>query len=205
MSRRSASQAAATFDSASAAYAKDVNDAIALLDLGCGVGMFHRHLSDFGALHGLDVSGASVAIARAANPSRSYAIYDGSSAPYADRAFDLIFTACVIHHVAPADRPAFLGEMRRMLRPGGLAVVFEHNPFNPLTRLGVARCAFDANAVLISSRALGRLLARAGFGNVTARSLFTLPPLAPALIRLDRHLAGLPFGAQYELVAEAGS
>lgn len=177
-----------------------------VLDLGCGIGMFHRHLAGaFGELHGLDVSASSIAIARAANPWCSYAVYDGTRAPYGDGTFDLIFTACVIHHVPLEGRHAFAAEMRRMLRPGGLAVVFEHNPFNPLTRLGVARCPFDADAVLISPGALRRLMAGAEFNEVRARSLFTLPPLTPAVIRLDRLFAALPLGAQYELTARAGA
>ncbi|MFG1357981.1 class I SAM-dependent methyltransferase [Xanthobacter pseudotagetidis] len=177
-----------------------------VLDLGCGIGMFHRHLAGaFGELHGLDVSSSSIAIARAANLWCSYAVYDGTRAPYADGTFDLIFTACVIHHVPPEGRRAFADEMRRMLRPGGLVVVFEHNPFNPLTRLGVARCPFDADAVLISPNALRRLMVGAKFKDARARSLFTLPPLTPAMIRLDRLFAALPLGAQYEVTARVGA
>lgn len=227
---------AATFDDVSAAYAKEINTAMAfsgldvdrfakakadrlielartelgdpakltVLDLGCGVGTFHRHLvGAFGALHGLDVSASSIELARAANPSCTYAVYDGSVAPYEAGTFDLIFAACVIHHVPPENWPGFAADMRRMLRPGGLAVVFEHNPYNPLTRHVVSRCAFDEDAVLLSPGTLRRLMAGAGFTEVRSRSIFTLPPLAPSLVRLDKLFGALPFGAQHELTAKA--
>ncbi|QIB32702.1 class I SAM-dependent methyltransferase [Ancylobacter pratisalsi] len=227
---------ATTFDEASAAYAREVNDAmafsglsvdrfaaakaerlkqlaraafgdpaqIAVLDLGCGIGTFHRYLDHtFGALHGLDVSPASIELARAANPHCTYAVYDGVHAPYEDGAFDLIFVACVIHHVPVPDWPGFAAQMRRLLKPGGLAVVFEHNPFNPLTRLVVSRCAFDADAVLLSPRTLRGLMAEAGFTDIRSRSIFTLPPLSALCTRLDPLFARLPFGAQYEMTARA--
>lgn len=175
-----------------------------VLDLGCGIGTFDRHLAGaFGALHGLDISADSIAHARAANPSCTYAIYDGAVAPYESGTFDLVFAACVIHHVPPENWAAFAAEMRRMLRPGGLAVVFEHNPFNPLTRLVVSRCAFDADAVLLSPRTLRRLMVAAGFTQVESRSIFTLPPISPLLVRADGLFAALPFGTQHELVAKA--
>lgn len=227
---------AATFDDVSAAYAKEINTAMAfsgldvdrfakakadrlielaraelgdpatltVLDLGCGVGTFHRHLEGaFRALHGLDVSASSIDLARAANPACTYAVYDGSVAPYESGTFDLIFAACVIHHVPPENWPAFAAEMQRMLRPGGLAVVFEHNPYNPLTRLVVSRCEFDEDAVLLSPGTLRKLMAGAGFKDVRSRSIFTLPPVSPAIARLDKLFAGLPFGAQHEMTARA--
>jgi hypothetical protein len=55
----------------------------------------------------------------------------------------------VLHHVPPADREALLARVATKLAPGGKLVVFEHNPWNPLTRKVVAECAFDADAVLL--------------------------------------------------------
>jgi len=37
-----------------------------------------------------------------------------------------------------------------LCKAGGNIVVFEHNPFNPLTKKMVRECEFDADAVLLS-------------------------------------------------------
>ena len=124
----------------------------AALDVGCGVGTFHpfmRGVFRFRRLCGADVSAASVAEARRANPDVEYETYDGKVLPYGDATFDLATAICVLHHVLPAQWVGFLREMRRVVRPGGLVCLIEHNPLNPFTRLAVARCEFDRNAVLL--------------------------------------------------------
>ena len=50
----------------------------------------------------------------------------------------------------------FVADMVRVTRPGGLVCVIEHNPLNPLTRLAVNRCPFDADAVLLRSGQLAK-------------------------------------------------
>lgn len=45
--------------------------------------------------------------------------------PYADESQDVVFVNNVLHHVAPEVIDAFLGEMRRVLKPGGKLYVTE--------------------------------------------------------------------------------
>jgi hypothetical protein len=81
-------------------------------------------------------------------------------------------------------------------------MLLEHNPFNPLTRLAVARCAFDDDAVLLSRRHAGRLLAEAGLSIAERRDLLFFPWSGTTSRRLERMLGPVPLGAQY-LVAGA--
>ena len=164
------------------------------LDVGCGVGLVDRHLSSAFELHGVDVSPAMVDRARAANPEVEYAVSEERSLPHEDGAFDLAFAVCVLHHVEPADRLSLLREMRRVVRPGGLVAVFEHNPLNPLTRRVVRNCAFDDGVELIGRRELERLCRDAGLDVVGAEYLLFVPWRADAV---ERRLRRLPFGAQY--------
>ncbi|QDZ10660.1 methyltransferase domain-containing protein [Devosia ginsengisoli] len=177
------------------------SDALSLLDIGCGVGRLHPHLQGmFGTITGCDVSDKSVERARREN---SFARYDTSAddvLPYADGQFDIVLTVCVMHHVPPAQWQAFLREMRRTVRPGGIAVVIEHNPFNPLTRLAVARCAFDADAVLLSQRRTRRTMLEAGFSDASIENFLFLPTAAPWARRLESFLTNLPLGAQYAAI-----
>lgn len=170
----------------------------AVLDVGCGVGAFHPLMRDvFQKLCGADVSAASIEQAKRANPGVGYKSYDGDVLPYDQASFDCATAICVMHHVPPAKWPGFMLEMRRVVRPGGMACIIEHNPFNPLTRLAVARCEFDRDAVLLRAGQTRRLMARAGLKDIETRYFLLLPSAAPSLRRIERGLRRLPFGAQY--------
>ena len=169
-----------------------------LLDVGCGVGNYHALVGgEIGTLSGTDLSAACLAEAATRNPGVSYQPYDGQRLPYADNQFDAAVTICVMHHVPPAQWPAFAAEMKRVVRPGGLATVFEHNPFNPLTRRVVNNCEFDADAVLLRPGQTRKLLAGAGFGKVRSRSILSIPSFGKVTRGLDLALGHMPLGAQY--------
>ena len=169
-----------------------------MLDAGCGVGSFHPLLRCMvGQLSGIDVSSASIAQAQVDNPDVDYRAFDGIHFPFADASFDLVTTICVMHHVPPAEWAGFMGEMRRVVRPGGVVCVIEHNPFNPLTRLAVARCEFDRDAVLLGAGRTQKLMASAGFRRIASQHFLLLPWEATAARRVESALSGLPLGAQY--------
>lgn len=175
-----------------------------VLDVGCGVGSLHPLLArSCGELHGVDVSAACVERARADNPSGTYGVYDGARLPYGDGRFDLVFAACVMHHVPPEAWPAFAAELRRVARPGGLVCVIEHNPLNPLTRLSVMRCPFDEGAVLLRRPKAETVLRAAGLADVASRFFVFVPSTRPWALRLEKCLAGAPFGAQYAVYGQA--
>jgi SAM-dependent methyltransferase len=174
------------------------------LDIGCGVGVTDRFVADrFGKLHGVDIAADAVEKARELNPGVHYEAYGGGVLPLEDDAVDVAFTICVVHHVPPPDWPAFAAEMKRVVRPGGLAVVFEHNPLNPLTRVSVSRCPFDEDVTLLRAGATARLLGEAGLNPVERRFFYFLPVRDVAESRIERSLRAIPLGAQYFVAAEA--
>lgn len=174
-----------------------------ILDLGCGTGITDTLIKPhFPRLHGLDVSGQQVATARQANPEVAYHVYDGLRSDFADASFDVIFAICVWHHVPLANWPGFAVECQRLLRPGGTMLVYEHNPLNPLTRLSVARCEFDTDAVLLSPATVRGHLAAAGFAEFRTEYLLFLPFDRAWCRRIERNLLrSLPIGAQYVVSA----
>lgn len=172
------------------------------LDVGCGVGLSDAYLvGRLGELEGTDISAEAVRRAAEANPTVRYTPYDGDSLPYEDERFDVAFAFCVLHHVPPDERRPFVAELRRVVRPGGLVVVLEHNPFNPLTRLAVARCAFDEDAVLLTSRNAQLLLRGGGLHPVERRYVILIPSEAPRIVAAERMFASLPLAAQYYVAA----
>jgi SAM-dependent methyltransferase len=168
------------------------------LDIGCGIGGTDRYLIDkVRRLHGVDVPDEVVDRARANVPGAVYSSYDGRRLPFADGSFDLAFTINVMHHVPPSQWPLFTREMARVLRPGGLAVVFEHNPYNPLTRHAVRECSFDADAVLLPRRATCNLARAAGLDIVETRYILFTPFRGGLAEWVDKRLGRMPVGAQY--------
>jgi SAM-dependent methyltransferase len=186
-------------------YLVDILDArlggarkVELLDVGCGIANAHKQLvGRVGKLSGVDVSSESIAVARQNNPAIRYDVFDGTQLPLDDRSFDAVFAVNVFHHVPIAKRGALVDDIRRVLRPGGLFAIFEHNPLNPVTRHIVNTCAFDKDAILLKRRDSETLLRDAGFGDISTRYVFSIPPAGPLLRKIDRLFSLLPFGAQY--------
>ena len=166
-----------------------------LLDVGCGIGKYFALLKDdVGSIQGVDVSDSSLTVARQRHPGIPATLYDGRRLPFPDNSFDVAYTVCVLHHVPPVHWQGFAEEMARVVRPGGRAYVFEHNPLNPLTRRAVNDCPYDADAVLLRPRDV-----RALFASHCTRTehILTIPAISGLPKLLDRAFARLPLGAQY--------
>jgi SAM-dependent methyltransferase len=172
-----------------------------ILDFGCGIGNSIPHLkAAFPAaqITGLDVSQRSLEIAQGRFPDAAdYRLYDGTGAPGADHEFDLVFSACVFHHIEAAEHGAIFRRLRNSLSPNGAMAIFEHNPLNPITRYIVASCEFDVNAVLIPSWKLAGLQREAGFKPVDVTYTGFFPASLSALRPIEPLLHGIPLGAQY--------
>jgi SAM-dependent methyltransferase len=176
----------------------------AALDVGCGPGLFDRHVASAFDLHGVDVSPAMVERARETNPEVEYAVSEPERLPHPDGRFDLAFAVCVLHHVDRADRLQLVRETTRVVRPGGLVAVFEHNPLNPLTRRVVRDCAFDEGVELLPRRELEGLVSAAGLEVVSTHYLLFFPWRGRLFEAAERTLARLPLGAQYVVAARRG-
>src|SRR5712675_40526 len=92
-----------------------------VLDIGCGNGYIAHHLS---AMLGPDAVG--IDLGRSAEAPIDYRQYDGARVPAPDNSFDAVLLCYVLHHAQ--DVSLVLNEVRRVLRPGGLAVIYEDIP-----------------------------------------------------------------------------
>jgi len=88
--------------------------------------------------------------------------------------------------------------MRRILAPGGIACLIEHNAYNPVVRGMVRRIAVDANAILLKPSETRSRFRQAGFQPIATEFFLYLPEpffkLLGAAESLGRHL---PLGGQY--------
>jgi len=101
-----------------------------ILDFGCGCGRMLMWLEDLGrrrALHGTDVDAEAIAWAAEHIPHCSFAV-NAPEPPlaYPDGAFDLVFNHSVFTHIDERRQDAWLGELQRVTRPGGLLVLSVH-------------------------------------------------------------------------------
>ena len=172
--------------------------ALDVLDVGCGTGITDGYLRGaFRSLTGVDVSDGMLERAREANPGFRYESYDGRHLPYPEETFDVTFAISVLHHVPIAERDELCAEMGRVLRPGGMAILYEHNPVNPLSRLAVARCPFDRGVRLVSPRDAARHLRAGGLASGRPEYILFFPWRGAALRRAEESLRRVPLGAQY--------
>jgi SAM-dependent methyltransferase len=130
------------------------------LDVGCGKGELLRFGSAaFGRAVGCD---PSLEMLRECGGLTVEHQPEAARLPFADASFDVVTAACVYHHLSRQDQHALACEARRVLRPGGVFVIFEHNPWNPATRLIVSRTPVDANAVLLTGGECRNVVRAAG-------------------------------------------
>lgn len=94
-----------------------------ILDIGCGCGKTVEYLGDALGMWaaGVDVSREMVTKARRLNPALAIAVGDAGRLPCAGGSMDGVLCECVYNLLE--DRPRALGQMHRVLRPGGKLII----------------------------------------------------------------------------------
>lgn len=117
------------------------------LDFGCGCGRVARHLigsqapARLGghdlAYTGVDVDRRQIAWAAGHLPGRFAVIPSSPPTAFTSDSFDVIFTISVFTHLDEGPQEAWLSELSRLLRPGGLLLATTHAPEIARTSPGV--------------------------------------------------------------------
>jgi SAM-dependent methyltransferase len=171
------------------------------LDVGCGQGdllrLGHAH---FKSAAGCDPSEGMLESCSDLNVRTQASML---SIPFDSQSFDFLTVVCVYHHVPLEERSAFTREAFRLLKPGGVSCIIEHNPLNPVTRLIVSRTPVDADAHLLRAKESGHLLRGAG-GRILQTQYFLLFPerIHKYAGFIENGLTSLPFGGQYAIFAQ---
>ena len=150
-----------------------------VLDLACATGIVARliapRVAPGGGVTGLDVSPAMLGVAReraaAEGVDATWDQGDAAALPYADGTFDLVVCQQGLQYFP--DKPAALRELRRVLAPGGRALlsVWSMQPpfFDAYNRVTVAHLDVPAGSIpfsLTDAGAVRALLEGAGFATV---------------------------------------
>jgi SAM-dependent methyltransferase len=171
-----------------------------ILDVGSGTGVLAERL----LLHGYNVTGADPYAAMlkrmtARNPKLNAVQAQGRRLPFEDATFDFTYCIAVMHHIAnPNDVCETLAEMCRVTKPGGLVLVWDHNPRNPYWPILMRRVPQDTGAerLIPHDELVGGLVA-AGATPIDCQTLGLMPdfvpePLVPGFAALERVLEITP-------------
>jgi 2-polyprenyl-3-methyl-5-hydroxy-6-metoxy-1,4-benzoquinol methylase len=179
-----------------------------VLELGCGAGYFTRELARSGAdILAVDLSPELLEIARrdCSAPRVRYEIQNACAMTYGDAVFDSVIGSSVLHHLEIEEA---LGEIHRVLKPGGSIYFTEPNMLNPQIALQknvpwIKRKLGDSPDETAFFRwPLRRLLKARGFANVQIAPFDFLHPKTPvglvkALNAIGRFLEKVPVVSEF--------
>jgi len=174
-----------------------------ILDFGCGIGALSGFLAkDFpnSQIYGYDISQKCLSVAKENNAGVKNVRF-ASDLPQGKK-YDLIIAANVFHHIKPPERVGALCFLKELLKPKGKIIIFEHNPFNPLTRSIVRSCPFDSDATLIWRREFCGLTKTSGLEIVNNYYILFFPWASKIFRKLENLLKAMPLGGQYMLLLE---
>ncbi|HEX8161956.1 MAG TPA: class I SAM-dependent methyltransferase [Pyrinomonadaceae bacterium] len=117
-----------------------------VLEIGCGLGTDGARFARAGAVYtGVDLTEAAVSLARRnfelQGLAGEFRTADAENLDFPDAAFDLVYSHGVLHHTPDTARA--VGEVHRVLKPGGRAVVmlYHRDSYNYRVNISVLRRA----------------------------------------------------------------
>ncbi|HET9103431.1 MAG TPA: class I SAM-dependent methyltransferase [Solirubrobacteraceae bacterium] len=130
--REGGARAAGELAAALAAAGRELSGASAILDFGCGAGRVLPHvaaLAGHARVSGCDVDAAAIAWAAEHRPGADWAVSSFEPPlPYPEGRFDLVYAISVFSHLGRGLQDRWLAEIRRVLAPGGTALLSVHGP-----------------------------------------------------------------------------
>ena len=166
-----------------------------ILDFGCGIGSMLKFLKenfDYSKFYAYDESLKSLEHVKTKYPDVN-CIHSLDTI----EKFDLIFVSNVIHHVKSGERNDFLKKIYNLLDDNGRLLIYEHNPYNPITLKVVANCEFDIDAELINKKNLIKLCNENNFKLQKSGYIHFFPSKLKFFFNLERYLKWFFLGAQY--------
>ena len=166
-----------------------------ILDFGCGIGSMLKFLKENfknSEFYAFDESLKSLEHIKLNYPDVN-CLYDLNTI----EKFDLVILSNVIHHVKSGERNNFFKKIYNLLDDNGKLLIFEHNPYNPITLRVVANCEFDIDAELIKKKNLIKLCNENNFQLQKSGYIHFFPSKLKFFFNLERYLKWFFLGAQY--------
>ncbi len=180
------------------------NIPLKILEFGCGIGRNLRFFSQYfpeSEIYACDISAESLGIAAKENPGVKLFLLGNEETEKHIGKFDLIFISCVFHHIKPDERNRSMDLIHSMLAKNGSVYIFEHNPYNPVTRHIVNTCPWDTDAILLNMNESVELLKNAGLEIAEKNYSLFFPSQLKFLRPVENYLGKIPLGGQYYVKA----
>jgi SAM-dependent methyltransferase len=189
----------------------DLQAGESVLDVGCGTGVASRaartKVGPRGHVLGIDVNRYMLDVARTLSHEIEFREGDARQLPIRDHSFDVVLCAHTLQFIA--DRPRVVGQMARVVRPGGRVLIsawesLDRNPY--YAALADALLAFMGPEVafaitsactLGSERALKDLLVGAGLVDVTVDDVELDIDLGDLSTFIPRHIGATPMAIAF--------
>ncbi|MEM2916211.1 MAG: class I SAM-dependent methyltransferase [Candidatus Woesearchaeota archaeon] len=108
-----------------------------ILDIGCGNARNLKPFMEKGfKCYGIDSSKELIKIAKQRLPQAKLLYASATKLPFPDKSFDYVICLAVLHHLKPKDHEKALSEIKRVLKPAGMAGIAVWNKLQPRFILG---------------------------------------------------------------------
>jgi glycosyltransferase involved in cell wall biosynthesis/SAM-dependent methyltransferase len=146
------------------------NGSVRVLDVGCGLGVYMRHLEEVGYdAYGIDLSSFA---SKASKQSRASALF----LPFRDSCFDVLISTHLIEHLTPVEIGDFLREARRVLKNSGRIFLITPNLWSVVRPFYGKKWCFDETHVnMFTPASLKTVLRNHGFQGT--KISFRVPPI----------------------------
>ena len=169
--------------------AREVSSGSVHLDVGCGPGSFISTLPDDVDCIGVDVTSVQVEYARSKYGKRGkrFSVIAPGILPFSRDTFDIVTLLELVEHISAREAEVLLGEVFRVLRPGGKIVLTTPNYASlwPLLEILVDRFGgvayADQHITKYVGSSLRRLIAQIGFRDVSVETWLFSAPFVAAL------------------------
>lgn len=120
------------FNAIAARHGLPVTDKVRVLDWGSGCGRLTRHFIERGVpATGVDIDPDNIRWSAENLPAGKFAVVDlYPPTRFPDGSFDLVIANSVLSHLKLEPTHTWIAEMKRLLRPGGLALLSYHGEFS---------------------------------------------------------------------------
>jgi len=176
-----------------------------ILEFGCGTGRNNLYMKKWfpdSRIYGCDISEKSLETARKINPDVKYDKITNTNdlCRIYKEAFECIFISNVFHHIPFNEHKIWLDALYNLLSNGGIIFVFEHNPYNPITKYIFKTSKIDRGATMLSPSYCVSLLKSANFTQVKREYTLFFLWRNGFFEAIERVLYFMPLGSQYYIM-----
>ena len=182
-----------------------------ILDFGCGIGLSSAYMAKLfpkTLITGIDTSEVSIQTCKnLCIKNSSFYNIDLTQEDNLLKKYDLIFAACVFHHIEPNNRQKVLKKLINSLNKNGKLFIFEHNPYNPVTSYIFKNSDIDKGCTMVSSKELKILTRDLKEPNIKiypAKYTIFMPRYGflEKIFFIEKYLKKLPIGCQYYTIIQ---